>query len=431
MSDHARAAEGPSGLLQAFRRIVESRTSPVVDTRRREAFLARPRAALRLEAVELAPLVHDEDGNEVADSMTPQPLPHRHPMVKVDPPANRIAHREVKVRVWSEGRPDGFHAGKTVTWSMEPLFVRPVAEGGEPGDPEFRGDWQQAVEGHRDRFEASTDFGSSGFTRLDQERATTTVDATGHTAIRINLPPVAFNAARISAQLEGEAGPVELLDLEVPGIIVIDPGHGGDSNLRGSSANNATSHTSGILEKDLTLALALETRAALQNAMAADGLSLRIYLTRDDDSNLRGDHRAHVGRDNGADILLSIHFNGFDGTVRGTETLVRRASDNANYDQDEVLAARVNDAVYGAILGHDPEARNRGVKSRELAVLSDDSLGNSPSYHPIRSALLEVEFIDNQAVDALLNINENHERVRLDIATAIANAMIEDLWRSP
>src|SRR5690554_5718321 len=118
MSDHARAAEGPSGLLQAFRRILESRTSPVVDTRRREAFLARPRAALRLEAVELAPLVHDEDGNEVADSMTPQPLPHRHPMVKVDPPANRIAHREVKVRVWSEGRPDGFHAGKTVAWSM-------------------------------------------------------------------------------------------------------------------------------------------------------------------------------------------------------------------------------------------------------------------------------------------------------------------------
>src|SRR5690606_1903331 len=111
----------------------------------------------------LAPAHRD---NEVVDSTTPQPLPHRHPMVKVDPPANRIAHREVKVRVWSEGRPDGFHAGKTATWCMEPLFVRPVAEGGEPGDPKFRGDWQQAVEGHRDRFEASTDFGSSGFTRL-------------------------------------------------------------------------------------------------------------------------------------------------------------------------------------------------------------------------------------------------------------------------
>src|SRR5690606_37810974 len=100
------------------------------------------------------------------------------------------------------------------TWSMEPLLVRPAAGDGESGDPEFRGDWQQAAEGHRDRFEASTDFGRHSFQRVSQEQATTTVDATGHTAIRINLPPIAFNAARICLRIQGEDTDVELIDLE-------------------------------------------------------------------------------------------------------------------------------------------------------------------------------------------------------------------------
>lgn len=431
MNDHVRAADGPAGLLQAFRRIVESRTSPVVNTRRREAFLVRPLPALRLEAVGLAPLVHDEDGNVVADSTTPQPIPHRNPMVKVDPPANRIAHREVKVRVWSEGRPDGFHAGKTVTWSMEPLFVRPAAEGEEPGEPEFRGDWQQAAEGHRDRFEASVEFTSEGFTRLGQERATTTVDVTGHTAIRINLPPIAFNAGRISVQLEGEDGPAELIDLEVPGIIVIDPGHGGESNVEGSNANHAVSHTSRILEKDLTLDFSLRSRSALETLRGASSLNLRVYMTRSTDLNRTAEFRAAVARDKGADVLLSIHFNGFDGRARGTETLVRRRSDNLNYDQDLALADRVNGAVYQTILGHDAGARNRGIKEQQLAVLSDRFLGNEADYHPVRSALLEVEFIDHPSVDQLLSINEGYELIRQSIADAIANALIEDLKNNP
>lgn len=427
MSDASDVPDGPAGLMREFRRIIDSRTSPVLNTRRREAFLVRPRAILRLEAVELAPVVHDEEDNEVLDSTIPQPIPNRHPMVKVDPPTNRIAHREVRIRVWSDGRPDDFHAGKTILWGMKPLFVRPSAEDGKTGDPEFRGDWEQAAEGHRDRFEASADFGSHNFQRVSQEQATTTVDATGQTAIRINLPPVAFNAARICARIEGEGSEVALIDLEVPGIIVLDPGHGGTSNLPGSSSNNATSYSSGILEKELALDIALRTRAALYALRSGSNKNLRVHMTRDEDSNIRGDERAFVGRDNGADILLSIHFNGFDGVARGTETLVRRSSDNVNHAEDTALARRVNDAVLGALLSHDADARDRGIKEQQLAVLSDRSLGNTVDYHPLRSALLEVEFIDNPAVDSLLNIDEGHEDVRQDIADAIAAALIVDL----
>ena len=95
------------------------------------------------------------------------------------------------------------------------------------------------------------------------------------------------------------------------------------------------------------------------------------------------------------------------------------------------MATRVNDAVYQAVLEHDDDARDRGIKEQQLAVLSDGWLGNSAIWHPLRSALLEVEFIDNESVDQLLSINEGHERVRQDIAAAIASALIADLKSSP
>lgn len=379
-----------------------------------------------VEAVELGPDILDEDGGAVADSTVPRPVPHRHPMVKIDPHSNRIAHRDIRIRVFTDGHDPGVHAGKTVTWTMEPLFVPPAG-----GDARFRGDWAQAAQGHRDRFEASEEFGAHDFARTSQEQATTTVDDTGHSAIRVNLPPIAFNAARISAHVDGMEVPQALIDLEVPGIIVIDPGHGGSVNVDGSSANNATSHTSGILEKDMTLDFALRTRAALRAVRDNENQNLRIHMTRTVDENKPAIERARTGRDNGADILLSIHFNGFNKSARGTETLIRRASDNVNTAQDRALAQRVNDAVYQTIFAHDPDARDRGVKEQQLAVLSDASLGNTASYHPLRSALVEIEFIDNQAVDELLSIREGHEQVRQDICDAIAGALIEDLLRSP
>ncbi|WP_369968295.1 N-acetylmuramoyl-L-alanine amidase [Stenotrophomonas rhizophila] len=411
-----------------YRTIASSSTSPVSNKVRKEVRIDRPRDVLHMDPVALAPQILDEDEQIVEGSTEPQTLPHKHPMVKVDPLTNRIAHRELKIRVWSEGRPDNHHQGKTVTWSMAPLFVPPGDEGQPALDPVFRGSWVHAVAEQRDRFTAPDELTAVGFTRLSQEQATTTVDATGHTAIRINLPPVAFNAARISVQLEGSAAAVDVIDLEVPGIIVIDPGHGGTQNKPGSSANNATSHTSGVLEKQLTLDFGLRTKSALRALRTNENRNVRIHLTRSDDENKAGIARANVGRETGADILLSIHFNGANGIARGTETLIRPRNDNVNFAEDTALAERINDATYGAILAHDAGARNRGVKSeRQLAVLSDPELGNTVTYHPLRAVLLEVEFIDHQVVDELLSINSGYEQVRQDICDAIAVALLEDL----
>ena len=207
------------------------------------------------------------------------------------------------------------------------------------------------------------------------------------------------------------------------GTIVIDPGHGGSATVGSSSANNARS-ASGVLEKDLTLMLAKLVRASLVKRSAL----ARVELTRNEDLNLDLAERAKVARRLRADLFLSIHFNGFDKATRGTEVLVRpKASGNVNHADDQRFAGRVLAAVHGAIKELDPQTRNRGVKDQVLGVLRDDFLGNTLANHPCRACLLEVEFLDVPAVDALFNTGPNAEHARIKVADAIASALLEEL----
>ena len=84
-------------------------------------------------------------------------------------------------------------------------------------------------------------------------------------------------------------------------IVVIDPGHGGDVEIGGSSANNAEG-PSGLLEKTVTLDLALRVRSAL------NGSTIDVRLTRTTDTNLSLKDRANVAR-NG--VLDTKHYSRF------------------------------------------------------------------------------------------------------------------------
>jgi N-acetylmuramoyl-L-alanine amidase len=208
--------------------------------------------------------------------------------------------------------------------------------------------------------------------------------------------------------------------------VVIDPGHGGTAKVGGSSMNNATSF-SGVLEKTMTLQLALLVRDALK-AMLVTGLDLKVVLTRESDVNLGLSERANVARDNKADRFLSIHFNGFDKRARGVETLIRPEADgNINHADDKAFATRIQNAVLNTIRRFDPNTNARGVKDQKLGVLVDAMLGNTPGNARCRACLLEVEFIDVEAVDKLLNTNPNAATVRSAIAQAIAEAIVDDI----
>lgn len=209
------------------------------------------------------------------------------------------------------------------------------------------------------------------------------------------------------------------------GTVVIDPGHGGTFEVGGSSWNNAISF-SGVPEKSMTLQIALLVRDALQ--AAAGGHQLEVVLTRTKDENLGLEERANVARDHHADLFLSIHFNGFNKQARGVETLVRPVeAGNINHVEDVAFARRIQDHVFNAISALDPNTRDRGVKDQRLAVLRDAALGNTPASHRCRACLLEIEFIDVEAVDQLLNTNPGAPAARSAIATAIRDAIIEDL----
>jgi N-acetylmuramoyl-L-alanine amidase len=207
------------------------------------------------------------------------------------------------------------------------------------------------------------------------------------------------------------------------GTVVLDPGHGGAAPVGGSSQNNAHS-PSGMLEKTLTLRMAQLVR----DAVAARAPALRVELTRNSDVNLSLADRAHVARDAHADLFLSIHFNGYNGTARGVETLVRpKASGNVNYDEDRAFAARIQAAAHAALVELDPTTPSRGVKDQDLGVLRDENLGNNMAHAPCRACLLEVEFMDVPQVDRLFNTGPNAEAVRKRVADAIAQALIAEL----
>jgi N-acetylmuramoyl-L-alanine amidase len=193
------------------------------------------------------------------------------------------------------------------------------------------------------------------------------------------------------------------------GTIVIDPGHGGTSNLPGSSANNAISK-SGVKEKKLTLDFCLILRDELQKQAASAGEAINVVLTRTTDVNLSGVDRAGKALANLAKLFLCLHFNGDqDESLRGSETFFRaEANGNLNLDDDIAFATDINTALFKALKAIDNGAKDRGVKPDtqtkpgSLGVLNDHNLGNDQVEKMCRSAYIEAEYITHPKVDKLL-----------------------------
>ena len=97
--------------------------------------------------------------------------------------------------------------------------------------------------------------------------------------------------------------------------VVIDAGHGGsDSGARAAD---------GLLEKDVTLAIAKETEALL----VARGIE--VVLTRDDDRRVSLEERTAIANRAGASLFVSIHANAHkNATARGIETYYLNTTDN-------------------------------------------------------------------------------------------------------
>lgn len=319
---------------------------------------------------------------------------------------------------------------------MTPLFRSPAG-----GNRIFRGNWADSRT-HPDRFGVSAFFGTHNFRRISQQEAGTTINGNGLTAIRANLPPVGFNGARIGIMIEGVRTALTVLDLEVPAIVVVDPGHGGTTEFPDSSSNNATS-PSGAREKNMTLDYGLALRNAIISYAEENKVQMRVRMTREDDRNIPGRQRAAVASNLGADVFLSLHFNASNGVSRGSESLIRGVA-NVNEAEDQALGRRVLNGVLAGIRNFDAGgATDRGVKNfawsraqqRNVpsvwATLSDEAYANVETYRPIRGAISEVEFIDVPSVDILLNTGPEAAGVRDAIVNGLRQAIFEDINHQP
>jgi len=125
------------------------------------------------------------------------------------------------------------------------------------------------------------------------------------------------------------AEPPPLLDLPPAGglrAIVIDPGHGGDET--------GAKGPQGILEKNITLAVARRLKAALEGR-----LGVRVLLTREGDQTVPLDQRAALANNNKADLFLSLHANAsFRTTVAGAGVFFLSLSEYGDEAQEAARA---------------------------------------------------------------------------------------------
>lgn len=227
----------------------------------------------------------------------------------------------------------------------------------------------------------------------------------------------------------------------VPPLVVLDPGHGGtDLGARYKS------YRGDFYEKDVALALALETRRELRK------LGIRTLLTRDHDQTLELGPRTQLANEEGAAAFVSIHLNSSHGNsfapnAGGIETFTLASSDQTPLKLARLGGSVLNKSHAAKVAGQDPEAdsdlslvlkdmwldsnvrqsqrlasliqshlthstlrRNRGVKEAHFHVL----LGAD-----MPSVLVEAGFMDSAKDRAILLSAEGRKKVARALARAV------------
>lgn len=182
------------------------------------------------------------------------------------------------------------------------------------------------------------------------------------------------------------------------GIVVIDPGHGGE-DTGAISQNN-------VNEKDVVLDISLKLGEKLEEN------NFKVYFTRKSDKALgntvRSDiiNRAKFINARNADIFLSIHLNGSDvESAKGVESYSRFLD-----DKSYLLAESIQDELSSI-----EYTKDRGIKET-----NEKSLGIL-RYTNITGVLLELGFITNSEDEKYLISEEGQDIIVDCILNGILN----------
>lgn len=198
--------------------------------------------------------------------------------------------------------------------------------------------------------------------------------------------------------------------------IVLDPGHGGSTNIGGSDANHAVG-PSGLKEKTATLDVARRTRDALQ----AKGHL--VIMTRDGDNNLSLADRAAAAKSIAAPVFVSIHFNGFNKSTQGTETFCH----TEHAAKSAALCRAIQKKLVAATGLSDRNASHPGgVKTQALGVLRKSRHASATA-----CVLCEVSFMDVKAEDDRLHTDAYKDKIAAGLAQGIIDYLSQPVPESP
>ncbi len=183
-------------------------------------------------------------------------------------------------------------------------------------------------------------------------------------------------------------------------LIYLDPGHGAISAY-GEPDPGATS-ASGLLEKDVTLDIALKAQALLEARGAT------VVLSRGETTDLTLGDRAYPANMIGADVLVSIHCNSSTNqAVSGTSVWYYAPSGDAAYDRQKVLL--LAQSLQTALL-QSAGRKDYGMYESNFAVLRASTMP---------AALVETAFLSN-ATEAQLLATDSF---RQQLAEGIVNGL--------
>lgn len=182
-------------------------------------------------------------------------------------------------------------------------------------------------------------------------------------------------------------------------VVVIDAGHGG---------NDGGAEKSGVLEKDIDLAIVL----ALKELLDASEEDIKVYYTRTDDSNPSYEKRVGLANKSNADLFISVHNNSYkrSSSIKGTEVMYSESHEGAFKSERlaEICMEELTDAL---------ESRDRGLlKGDSIYIIKNSGV-------PV--ALIEVGFMTNKEELRLLNSAEYQEKTAEAIYKAIFRALEE------
>ncbi|WP_244491055.1 N-acetylmuramoyl-L-alanine amidase [Paramesorhizobium deserti] len=244
----------------------------------------------------------------------------------------------------------------------------------------------------------------------------------------------AQNASTGSTKLEPKGDRIGKNEDPVPPhifTVMIDPGHGGiDAGAESSS---------GVREKDVTLAFA----QALRDALAGNA-NMRVMMTRDDDTFLRLNERVRIARQHEADLFISVHADKINlRNIRGAT--VYTISDKASDNMARAMAERENksDAIAGIAHEEPPEVTDilMDLTRRETHAFSlnfaskvvqalegETNLINNPHRYAgfqvlrapdVPSVLVEIGYLSNAEDEKLMTDPAWRARVADRLAEAI------------